>query len=110
MEPILVLNKNILESLLFISGIVVLTIGCVNHPNMNMDTEELECNKRIARYILFIELIIIASSKMIEIDDGYYISMESAIILCSFLMIVGKLFKQEVKINDAKENIGESIT
>ena len=110
LEPFLILIKNVLECILLLSSISVLIMGCINHPNINMNAKELKSNKRMARYILFIELVIIISSKVINIDDSYYISMVSSIILCSALMIAGKLFKQEVKINDAKENFGESIT
>ena len=80
-----------------ISSIVIFLVGTVNHPNISYDKEELIRSKTLARSILGIELIIMISMATIGIDRIYISNLAIGIILCAILMLLAKVFKQEVK-------------
>lgn len=80
-----------------ISSIVIFLVGTVNHPNISYDKEELIRSKTLARSILGIELIIMISMATIGIDRIYISYLAIGIILCAILMLLAKVFKQEVK-------------
>lgn len=81
----------------FLAGIVIMIIGSVNHPNMDMGQEELQDSKAMARIIVCIELASILFLKWLG-DNEILISYAClAVILCAILLIVAKIVGQEVK-------------
>lgn len=72
-------------------------IGTVNHPNMDMDDEELTGSKRAARIMGIIEGIFIFFSLYVgagRVTIGY---MAMGVIVCAILLCVAKIIGQEVK-------------
>ena len=78
--------------------LVMEMIGTVNHPNMDMDQHELQETKKAARLLALIETGVIAVSAVLEINRLYVCFMSIAMILCSALMCLAKILKQEVKV------------
>ncbi len=78
--------------------LVIEMIGTVNHPNMDMDQHELQETKKAARLLALIETGVIAVSAVLEINRLYVCFMSIAMILCSALMCLAKILKQEVKV------------
>ncbi len=91
-------NLTLLYGLLFLSIVLIEIIGTVNHPNMDMDADELRESKKSARLLTFLESMIILSLITLGIDKIYLIYMSIAIILCATLLCLAKIKKQEVKV------------
>lgn len=94
--PLFLHNMIILYILLLLSILAIGIIGTVNHPNMDMDKEEIEESKKAARWLVFLNSIIIIFLILLGIDNLYIIYMSIGIILCSTLLSLAKLVKQEV--------------
>ncbi len=94
----------LMEKLFMMYGVLVWSllaieiIGTVNHPNMAMDSSELQETKKAARLLALIEFGVIAASTVLEINRLYVCYMSIAMILCSALMCLAKILKQEVKV------------
>lgn len=84
--------------LLFFAVLVIEVFGTVNHPNINLDKNELRETKKAARLLVLIEIGIIAVLIMLKINQLYVSYMSIAIIVCSFFMCLAKIIKQEVKV------------
>lgn len=80
-----------------IALIFSLVIGAVNHPNMDWNKKEHDDSKYIARVTAFIEFISIAFLSYLKFEDSYILFMSFGLILSAFLLLMGKLFGQEVK-------------
>lgn len=78
--------------------LVIEVFGTVNHPNINLDKNELRETKKAARLLVLIEIGIIAVLIMLKINQLYVSYMSIAIIMCSFFMCLAKIIKQEVKV------------
>lgn len=82
--------------LLTVFGSIILVIGTVNHPNMNMSPEEVSAAKLSARMVLILELCIICFLKWLKADAILLSYLSVAIILCGILQGIAKLLGQEV--------------
>ena len=80
------------------AALVIGVIGTVNHPNMDMDKNELQESKKAARLCVLLEVSVIAAFIALKINDLYVSYMSLAIILCASLLCVAKVMKQEVKV------------
>lgn len=78
--------------------LVIGVIGTVNHPNMDMDKDELQESKKAARLCVLLEAAVIAALIALKINDLYVSYMSLAVILCASLLCVAKVMKQEVKV------------
>lgn len=78
--------------------LVIEMIGTVNHPNMAMDPFELQETKKAARLLALVEFGVIAASAVLEVNQLYVCYMSIAMILCSLLMCLAKILKQEVRV------------
>lgn len=85
--------------LLAITGIGL--IGTANHPNMHMTSDELMESKKSARTIVLLEGCIILGCVLLDADMVYISYMAIAVILCAALLCIAKIFKQEVRENEA---------
>lgn len=85
-------------SMLFIAVLVIEVIGTVNHPNIDMDKSEFQESQKSARLLVLIETTVIILLVILGINQIYVSYMSIAIILCSFLMCLARLLKQEVKV------------
>lgn len=70
----------------------------MNHPNIDFDENELREAKKAARLLVLIETGIIAVFAVFKMNQLYVSYMSIAIILCSSLMCLAKIIKQEVKV------------
>ena len=84
--------------ILFFAVLIIEIIGTVNHPNIDMDKDELQENKKSARLLVLMEAAVIILLDILGMNQLYVSYMSIAIILCSLLMCVAKLLKQEVKV------------
>ena len=89
----------IMYELLVLAVLAIEIIGTVNHPNIDMNKAELRETKKAARLLVLIEVVVIAASAVLKINQLYVSYMSIAIILCSFLMCIAKILKQEVKVS-----------
>lgn len=96
--PALSENPHMMYILLFFAVLVIEVFGTVNHPNINLDKNELRETKKAARLLVLIEIGIIAVLIMLKINQLYVSYMSIAIIMCSFFMCLAKIIKQEVKV------------
>lgn len=88
----------ILLSVTFLFSLTIMFLGTVNHPNMNMDREELKAARSSSRWMLSLELMIIAFMLWMEISYDLIAYSCSGIILCALLLVIAKLKGQEVKV------------
>lgn len=84
--------------LLFLSVVLIEIIGTVNHPNMDMDADELREAKKAARLLTLLEIMIILVFLTLDINRIFVSYMSTAIILCATLLCLAKIIKQEVKV------------
>ncbi len=96
--PALSENPHMMYILLFFAVLVIEVFGTVNHPNINLDKNELRETKKAARLLVLIEIGIIAVLIMLKMNQLYVSYMSIAIIVCSFFMCLAKIIKQEVKV------------
>ena len=85
-------------AVLVLAVLIIETIGTVNHPNIDLDKGELRESKRAARLLVLIEAAVIVTLAVLEINQLYVSYMSISIILCSSLMCLAKILKQEVKV------------
>lgn len=91
-------NKTVLYSILVLAVLVIGAIGTVNHPNMDMNKEELYAAKSAARLLVLLETMVIAIWSVFNVNELCVSYMSIAIILCALLMCIAKIIKQEVKV------------
>lgn len=96
--PALSAPPHMMYILLFFAVLVIEVFGTVNHPNINLDKNELRETKKAARLLVLIEIGIIAVLIMLKMNQLYVSYMSIAIIVCSFFMCLAKIIKQEVKV------------
>ena len=96
--PVLCKNMTVMYILLFFAIILILVMGTINHPNMDMDKSELRESKKAARLLTLIEGILIAALVYLKADILYIGYMSVAVILCASLMCFAKIIKQEEKV------------
>ncbi len=98
MASVLSENPHIMYALLFLAVLVVEVVGTVNHPNIDLDENELRETKKIARLLVLIETGVIIVLAVLKMNQLYVSYMSIAIILCSSLMCLAKIIKQEVNV------------
>ena len=103
-EKIIVMHGVILCIATAFSATVIFVVGTVNHPNIYFDKVELRRSKALARSILAIELLVLIFMGAIRIDRVYIYYMSVSIILCAVLILLAKVFRQEVKEDENKKN------
>lgn len=91
--------------LFVVSAILVFVIGSVNHPNMNMNTEEAEGAKDSARLVLILEICIIGCLVWLKADRLFVAYLCCGVILCGILLCLAKLTGQEVKTNEERNRV-----
>lgn len=87
----------ILTSITVLASFTILLIGAVNHPNINMNKEELQDSKRMSRLTLFLEVCVISFLMWIGANKTIITYECFAIIVCALLLCIAKFTGQEVK-------------
>lgn len=98
MAAVLSQKKATMYAILSFAVLVIEVIGTVNHPNIDMNKDELQENKKSARLLVLMETAVIVLLITLGINQLYVSYMSIAIILCSFLMCLAKIIKQEVRV------------
>lgn len=91
-------HNRILLIITLLFSLPIMFLGTVNHPNMNMNKEELKAARSSSRWMLSLELMFIAFMIWMEISYDLIAYSCSGIILCSLLLVMAKLKGQEVKV------------
>ncbi|MHC6181031.1 accessory gene regulator B family protein [Clostridium sp. JNZ X4-2] len=99
-DAFLLRNFRILDVFLLASIPIIWIIGTVNHPNMNMNSYELQESKKAARLILILEIGIIYFAIFTGVNLIIVSYMLISIILCAILLLIAKILNQEVKGNE----------
>ncbi|MDE6434816.1 MAG: accessory gene regulator B family protein [Lachnospiraceae bacterium] len=81
-----------------LSSLCIIVLGTVNHPNMNMTKDELNAARSSSKWMLSLELLIIAFMLWMQVGYDFIAYSCSGIILCALLLIIAKLKGQEVKV------------
>ncbi len=79
-----------------ISALIILLIGSVNHPNLELSKVELAESKLRARLVTIFEMLIIVLSVQLQIRYEYVYFMVMGIAVNAISMIVSKIIGQEV--------------
>ena len=87
----------ILISITALACFAILLIGAVNHPNINMEKEELQDSKSLSRLILLLEVSIILFLMWMGANKTIITYECLAIIVCALLLCIAKFTGQEVK-------------
>ena len=80
--------------------VIIMVIGCVNHPNLDFDDSELSLIKKRARITAVVEMIAVIVLCVFNVKSAIVGSIELAVIFCTFFMIMAKALHQEVSRND----------
>ena len=104
-EPIFLIDIRVLYIAVIISMIVIVLLSPINHLNLNLSPEEMQTCKKSTIWVLIIEVLAIGCLEVIDINVECVIYAALAIVSCAFLMILAKVFKQEIrsKILEEKE-------
>lgn len=81
-----------------LSSLPIMFLGTVNNSNINMDREELKAAKNSSRWMLSLELMIIAFMLWMKVSYDLIAYSCSGIILCALLLVIAKLKGQGVKV------------
>ena len=75
--------------------VVIMVIGCINHPDMHLDNMEYsECKKR-ARVTCVVELCVMAMVACFFENREYVLFMSFGIILDGMMLLIAKSIHQE---------------
>ncbi|MCI8507011.1 MAG: accessory gene regulator B family protein [Lachnospiraceae bacterium] len=84
----------------FISSMIILVIGTVNHPDVHMTQSELKNAKEAARWMLMLEIGVLFFLKWMNASPIMITYLSTAIALCGILLFFAKLIRQEVKTDE----------
>lgn len=89
-----------IEVMLIMASVYIAIIGMVNHPNMQMNFQEIQETKKAARLILLMELFVIAIMRWLNVSAIIVNYFMMGIIVCAILLGVAKITGQEVRVNE----------
>lgn len=92
----------ILIGFAMIATLIIIWIGSINHPNMDMENDELQNSKKMSRIIVASEFSIILFLRWTGCSKMIIAYSSLAIILCTILLIFAKLTGQEVKKSEGR--------
>lgn len=79
---------------------VILLFGSINHPNIDMENDELQESKTMSRIIVSMEFCVILFLVWMGNAEVIVAYLSLAIVLCAILLIMAKVSGQEVKRNE----------
>lgn len=97
-----ILVKHMTLMWVILSGSVILigAIRTVNHPDLNLNREEMDGVRESALWVLVLECIGIGFMQWMGIDSELIVSSALGICVCALLLVIAKLKQQEVKGNE----------
>lgn len=87
--------------LFIISSVCILLYAPVNHPGLMLSLEEQRKYRYWSRVVLFVEMGFALTGYILQMKWQWYIMM--AIIICAIFIIVAKLLRQEVRMDESSE-------
>ncbi len=94
--PYFIKNETIMYVLLIISACTIFVIGNVNHPNLALNSNEVQGCKKSARVIIVIEFVCILCGCILKMNTACIFFAAMGVIMCAILLCIAILFKQEV--------------
>ena len=88
--PFIEMNAYVM-ALAYLAGMVIIYIGFVDHPNLNLDSAGIIKRKKETRLITAIELCIMTAIKVSGCPDKVVLCIAIAVMLDCALMLLGKL-------------------
>ena len=92
----------VMIGMLISSFFIIMIIGTVNHPNMNLSLSELDSMKNRARLVLISEMLVICFAYVICVPKSYIMDMILGVTVCGISIVISKIIKQEVQVNEGK--------
>lgn len=97
-------TQNLFVSVIYIIAVFIISIiGTVNHPNMDFTKIELVKSKKCARGVIMLETLFIICLIMFHVQRKVIVSACYGVILCAMLLILSKIQKQEVQVDETGE-------
>lgn len=88
-----------LTTIIFLSAfLIVEVIGAINHLNINWNRKEFTQSKEIARMTAFMETLIIMLLLWLKANQTIIVFLMFAMMLSAFLLILAKIFREEVRL------------
>ncbi len=87
---------------LIIVVILILKLSPINHPNLAMDSNEIMTSKKRVHMVLAIETIYIFTGSILGVNFVYIVYPFLGMVMCTILLIIAKIIKQEVKVYEEK--------
>lgn len=100
--PFLMKEKIIIFLSLAIAGMLIFLLAPINHPNLNMDSDEIKKCRRGIRFVLVFELMFIIGEIFGKVNEVYIVLPCLGIVMCAILLGFAKITKQEVKVYEEK--------
>ncbi|MBA4689087.1 MAG: accessory gene regulator B family protein [Candidatus Galacturonibacter soehngenii] len=97
-EPFLTNYKYLMYTVVILAASIIVVIGVINHPNMDLTKEEFVDSKRASRWFVLLEICILGMLIMLKVEQIYISYYSMGIIICAILMCIAKVTKQEIKI------------
>lgn len=94
---IILVYRFLVPSIIVISGIIIFTIAPINHPNLELNDEEIRLSRRLSRklsLIISISALTVFQLRIIPIYTSYIVA---GLGTDAGLLIIAKILKQEVK-------------
>lgn len=88
--------------MLVISIVCILLFAPVNHPDLRLTIGEQRKHRHWSRVVLFVEFGMAGAGWALKMEWQQYIMM--AIVICAVFIIIAKLLRQEVRMDEDKEN------
>ena len=96
--PVMLENMRITFIIFLTAFMIVECIGAFNHPNMNWNREEYRKSKKLSRMMAFIEFFVTLMMLALKADLTIIIFFMFAMMLSAFLLILAKIFGNEVRL------------
>lgn len=82
--------------IVFVSVLVILFVGAVNHPNMHWNICEYNISKNCARVVAMVELGCIILLFLLGVSYSYILFMSFGLTLSAIMLLLAKILRQEV--------------
>lgn len=80
-----------------VAYVIIMIIGTLNHPNINMNETELILSKKMARTIASLFFLLILFMKWIQAANETILFLEYAMTICGGLVLLGRVCGQYIK-------------
>jgi len=100
--PIFLKEEILLFVGLAITITLVLILAPVNHPNLDLNLNEIKKCKNGVEIVLVIEVALILGGILLSVNEVYIVFPLLGMMMCAILLVIAKIIKQEVKVHEEK--------